>query len=548
MKGLHDALPPFLAGFVRLRAMAADPGDPALVALVTHEQAINAFAELELAGHPDRSRAVLDWYLERTQPGEACTPRRYRYVLTRRGQKGTPTSGGRVSTNGRQMRALRRAAAVALGGLLAAGLAAAPAWAFHARSAPGQPDVTSGNTQIPSTSRRRSSTAASRSTATPRRAPRARAAHRSVPCGSAVAAFVVTGVTNGTTYTCTVHADNNNNEVSDESVPSDPVTPAAQVPDTPATPTRDCRQQVGGRVLHPARRQRQRDHVVHRRVRVERRRRVRIRVTIGASPITVPNLTTSKTYTCTVTAINGVGESNESENSNPVVPLGVPDAPMITSVMRGDASVDVGFTVPNDNGNAITSFTATCTSTNGGASGSTVGTTAMLTVTGLTNARTYRCTARAANGFGNGPPSAPSAQVVPATAPNPPKHRRRRPGRRLRGGELRGAREQRARDHVVRRDVHVDQRGNHGHRDRPALAGGRRRARQRPRVFVLGQGEQCAGPEPGVGRLAVVRGRGAGAPHDRHGRARLDDRRRPAGSASRSRPAPPTELRSRDTA
>ena len=64
VKGLHDALPPFLAGFVRLRAIADDPGDPALVALVTHEQAINAFAELELAGHPDRSRAVLDWYLE----------------------------------------------------------------------------------------------------------------------------------------------------------------------------------------------------------------------------------------------------------------------------------------------------------------------------------------------------------------------------------------------------------------------------------------------------------------------------------------------------
>jgi hypothetical protein len=64
VKGLHDALPPFLAGFVRLRSISVDPGDPALAALVTHEQAINAFAELELAGHPDRSRAVLDWYLE----------------------------------------------------------------------------------------------------------------------------------------------------------------------------------------------------------------------------------------------------------------------------------------------------------------------------------------------------------------------------------------------------------------------------------------------------------------------------------------------------
>jgi hypothetical protein len=64
VKGLHDALPAFLAGFVRLRTLAAAPGDAALVALITHEQAINAFAELELAGHADRSRSVLDWYLE----------------------------------------------------------------------------------------------------------------------------------------------------------------------------------------------------------------------------------------------------------------------------------------------------------------------------------------------------------------------------------------------------------------------------------------------------------------------------------------------------
>jgi hypothetical protein len=64
VKSLHDALPPFLAGFVRLRELADDPGDPALVALVTHEQAINAFAELELIGRGDRSRSVLDWYLE----------------------------------------------------------------------------------------------------------------------------------------------------------------------------------------------------------------------------------------------------------------------------------------------------------------------------------------------------------------------------------------------------------------------------------------------------------------------------------------------------
>jgi len=64
VKGLHDALPSFLAGFVRLRTLADDPSDPALVALITHEQAINAFAELELTGRSDCSLAVLNWYLE----------------------------------------------------------------------------------------------------------------------------------------------------------------------------------------------------------------------------------------------------------------------------------------------------------------------------------------------------------------------------------------------------------------------------------------------------------------------------------------------------
>ncbi|MDQ1510297.1 MAG: dimethylamine/trimethylamine dehydrogenase [Actinomycetota bacterium] len=64
MKDLHDALPSYLANFVRLRSIAPDPSDPAMVTLVNHEQAINAFTELELAGCSDRSIAVLQWHLE----------------------------------------------------------------------------------------------------------------------------------------------------------------------------------------------------------------------------------------------------------------------------------------------------------------------------------------------------------------------------------------------------------------------------------------------------------------------------------------------------
>jgi hypothetical protein len=64
VKGLHDALPSYLANFVRLRTVADDPSEPALVALVAHEQAINSFAELELADRADCSLAVLQWHLE----------------------------------------------------------------------------------------------------------------------------------------------------------------------------------------------------------------------------------------------------------------------------------------------------------------------------------------------------------------------------------------------------------------------------------------------------------------------------------------------------
>jgi hypothetical protein len=63
-KGLNDALPDFLASFVRCRELAPDSQEPALVALIAHEQAISTFAQLECAGRGDLSHAPLQWYLE----------------------------------------------------------------------------------------------------------------------------------------------------------------------------------------------------------------------------------------------------------------------------------------------------------------------------------------------------------------------------------------------------------------------------------------------------------------------------------------------------
>jgi len=328
-----------------------------------------------------------------------------------------------VANSRGQVRRLRRGGVVVLGALLALGYAAAPAWGFQP-SAPDQPAVTAGNVKItvdftasffdggfPIDSYTATCTSSNGGTGPV-------SVTASTPLNPLE--ITVTPVTNGKTYTCTVHAHNTNNEISDESEPSDPVMPNPQVPDTPAAPTATAGNQ-SARVAFTAPADNGSAITLFSAACTSSDGGAFGSLSGVSSPITVTGLTTNKTYTCTVTATNGAGESNESPDSNPVVPLGVPDAPVITSVKRGNASIDVAFTVPPDNGNPITSFTATCTSSNGGTSGSAVGPTAMITVTGLTNARSYRCTARAANGFGNGPPSAPSAQVTPATVPDPPK-------------------------------------------------------------------------------------------------------------------------------
>ncbi len=65
LRGLLDALPQFLAKFERLKAIAPSPRDPALIALVNHEQAIERFAQLELDGDEKGSRKPLEDHLRR---------------------------------------------------------------------------------------------------------------------------------------------------------------------------------------------------------------------------------------------------------------------------------------------------------------------------------------------------------------------------------------------------------------------------------------------------------------------------------------------------
>ena len=143
----------------------------------------------------------------------------------------------------------------------------------------------------------------------------------------------------------------------------------------------------------------------------------------ASSPITVTGLTNGDSYTFTVTATNGTGTGPASSASNAVVPATVPGAPTIGTATRGNAQAKVTFTAPaSDGGSSITSYTVTATdSTTPGNGGQTKsGTSSPITVTGLTNGNRYTFTVTATNGAGTGPASAPSNAAVPATLPGAP--------------------------------------------------------------------------------------------------------------------------------
>jgi hypothetical protein len=72
----------------------------------------------------------------------------------------------------------------------------------------------------------------------------------------------------------------------------------------------------------------------------------------------------------------------------------------------------VSFKARSANGSPITSFTATCTSSNGGQTSSSKAPTGPITVNVGSFGYTYTCRVTAANSRGNGEASAASAPVV----------------------------------------------------------------------------------------------------------------------------------------
>jgi len=296
--------------------------------------------------------------------------------------------------------------------LLATATAASPAWASPP-DAPAAPTVSAGNAEIvvgfnpPADNGNPIISYAATCTG----------GTSSVTRSGTSSPIIVFGLVNGTSYTCTVDATNGDG-TGPESPPSAASVPAT-VPDAPLAPsvaatgteitvTFAAPDNDGGSAITS----------------------FAATCDDGTSPVTMsgPNspiivagLVRGTTYTCVVTATNALGTSQPSPDSVPVtVPAAVPSAPARPTVERGNAKVTVTFVPPANNGSAITSYTATCTGRSVTNHVSMSGTSSPIVVPLLANGTKYTCTVTATNAVGAGPPSKPSASVIPAAVPDAP--------------------------------------------------------------------------------------------------------------------------------
>jgi len=140
----------------------------------------------------------------------------------------------------------------------------------------------------------------------------------------------------------------------------------------------------------------------------------------SASPIVVSGLTNGTAYTFSVVATNGVGAGAASSASSSVVPATVAGAPTSLVATPGQSQIALSWTAPASNGgSAVTDYVVQYKLTSSGswltfADGASTATSA--TVTGLVNGSSYDVQVLAVNSIGQSAPVT-STGITPVAAP-----------------------------------------------------------------------------------------------------------------------------------
>ncbi|MCS6711096.1 fibronectin type III domain-containing protein [Brachybacterium sp. EF45031] len=144
------------------------------------------------------------------------------------------------------------------------------------------------------------------------------------------------------------------------------------------------------------------------------------RVPASRTSVSFRDLDPDTTYTFTVTGVNSVGTGQTpSAPSNGVRPIGIPNSPGNVSASLGDPGsreATVSWSAPEARGGRIESYLVQW---NGGSREVKAGSTST-TINGLTDGTSYRFTVIAKNAENSSEPSAPSAAVMPFSAPDAP--------------------------------------------------------------------------------------------------------------------------------
>jgi titin len=229
--------------------------------------------------------------------------------------------------------------------------------------------------------------------------------------------LAVSGMETGTTYTCAVSATNNAG-TSGDSDPSDPFvfktkpgapSPVSAVPWQSGVarviwgvPAENGGTSITGYVVQPFR---------------GSSPEAKITYDSTATAQLVQGLPVGRSYQFQISAKNALGVGSPSQKTAPIT-IGTPGQPQNAKATRtSSGTLRVTFSAPANNGATITSYTARCSSSNGGAAKSqtknatSTSSSQQVTISGLTSGKTYTCVVKATNSRGTGPVSTATAPV-----------------------------------------------------------------------------------------------------------------------------------------